>query len=95
MRAFWSLKYAECKSVAPGCALMGRHQLCAPYAAAVCDRGFSTQNMIITKGRTLIVTLSLRDQMMIALNGPGWDKQEKLTQIILKALRIWSVGRRL
>ncbi len=74
--------------------IMGKHTLIAPWAAAICDRGFSEQNNNVTKRRTCILTPVLRDLMMICLNGPHWNEHEKLLDILMRALRKRSVGKR-
>ena len=62
----------------------------APFAAAICDRGFSEQNLIITKRRTSILTPLLRDLMMICLNGQKWSDADELLRVLMDALKLWS-----
>ncbi len=85
-RDFWKYKYAEIKRVAPGHALLGRYILITPWNAAICDRGFSEQNLVVTKRRTSTKTRSLRNLMMIALNGPKWVEENKLLQLMIRAV---------
>eukprot|EP01083_Nonionella_stella_P292591 995096_1 len=90
MRDFWKLKYCEIKARCPATSKYGLHNLIAPWDAAMCDRGFSEQNLHITKNRTSIGTPLLRDLLMLWLNGLKWQQHQKLYAILTKALIIWG-----
>ena len=60
-----------------------------PFNSACCERGFSTQNKIITKERTRMSTKLLCNLMMIVLNGPKTCNLNDSHQLILKAMRKW------
>eukprot|EP01083_Nonionella_stella_P095258 267374_1 len=90
MREFWKMKYKDIQRLCPATSAYGLHSLIAPWDAAMCDRGFSQQNLHITKNRTSIGTPLLRNLLMICLNGPEWKEHEKLYSILTKALIIWG-----
>ena len=46
MRSFWSMKYLQIMSRCKGIAVLGRHQLITPWAAAICNGGFSGKKCV-------------------------------------------------
>ncbi len=89
-RAFFKREYPNLKLKSPGLGLCGRHHLIIPFDAAICDRGFSIQNLIITKDRTLIKTAYLRDGMIVCIEGPKWANGTAVKDLMLRALERFS-----
>ncbi len=85
-REFYKQKYSQIKIMAPNCGLLGRHTLIAAFNAAMCDRGFSEQNQFITKRRTCVGTPLLRNCMIINLEGPKWNEQTKLMNLMIRSV---------
>eukprot|EP01083_Nonionella_stella_P313193 1123173_1 len=92
-KRFWMQRWRDLKKKCFAIALMGRHHLIAPWNTGICERGFSEQNMNITKMRVKIETPLLRDLMMIVLNGPSTGTEE-FHAVIVRALKRWSINKR-
>ncbi len=85
-RVQWKRNYGTISLKSPGHALLGRHHLIIPFDAAICDRGFSEQNLVITKDRTSIKTGYLRDSMIVCVEGPEWSEGKKVMKLMIRAL---------